>query len=123
MGDGTYWVRLVLRDRAGRVYREQKSFVIASRPPVVRLKLDKPRYRRGEQVQLRASASETTRTIVARLPGAAPVRLYWDPKAGASTGALTVPPHLAAGKYTLTVTAEDIAHNIGSQEVSLEVIP
>lgn len=25
--------------------------------------------------------------------------------------------------YTLTVTAEDIAHNIGSQEVTIEVLP
>jgi Ca-activated chloride channel family protein len=34
-----------------------------------------------------------------------------------------VPEHLAAGKYVLTVTAEDFAHNIGTQEVALEVLP
>jgi len=36
---------------------------------------------------------------------------------------MMVPSHLPAGKYSLTVTAEDFAHNIGSQEVALEVIP
>lgn len=34
-----------------------------------------------------------------------------------------IPAQLAAGRYTLTVTAEDFAHNIGSQEVSVEVLP
>jgi Ca-activated chloride channel family protein len=27
------------------------------------------------------------------------------------------------GRYTLTVTAEDIAHNLGSQEVSVDIVP
>jgi Ca-activated chloride channel family protein len=40
-----------------------------------------------------------------------------------NTGELIVPSHLAPGKYALTVTAEDFAHNIGSQEVSIEVAP
>src|SRR5271170_2736299 len=35
MADGTYPVRLILRDRDGSVYRESKSFVIASHPPVI----------------------------------------------------------------------------------------
>src|SRR5579859_5868252 len=33
MEDGTHTVRLVLRDRNGNVYREAKTFVIASKPP------------------------------------------------------------------------------------------
>jgi Ca-activated chloride channel family protein len=121
--DGTYRVQLVLRDKAGRLYRESKTFVIASKPPVVRVKLDKPRYRRGESALLRVSASETTRTIVARMYGAAPVRLRWTPEQGSNTGRLAIPASLPAGRYQLTVTAEDIAHNIGSQEVTLEVLP
>ncbi len=40
MQDGTYTVRLILRDRAGHTYRESKTFVIASKPPVVKMKLD-----------------------------------------------------------------------------------
>jgi Ca-activated chloride channel family protein len=123
LADGTYCVRLILRDRAGRVYRESKTFVIASKPPVVRVKLDKDRFRRGEIVRLRVSASDTTRTIVARLYGALPIRLKWNPGMGSNTGELIVPAFLAPGRYALTVTAEDFAHNIGSQEVSIEVVP
>lgn len=123
MSDGSYQVRLILRDREGRVFRESKSFVIASKPPVVRVKLDKTRFRRGEAVRLRVSASRTTRTVVARLYGAQPVYLHWNPEMGSNTGDLLVPDHLAAGRYTVRVTAEDFAHNIASQEVSIEVVP
>ena len=38
--DGTYSVRLILRDAAGHTYREAKSFVIASTPPDVKILLD-----------------------------------------------------------------------------------
>src|SRR4029077_19287612 len=55
--------------------------------------------------------------------GAAPVRLHWSPGAESNTGAIIVPSFLPAGKYSLTVTAEDFAHNIGTQEVALEVAP
>jgi Ca-activated chloride channel family protein len=116
-------VRLILRDRKGQVFRESKTFVIASKPPVVRVRLDQARVRRGETVRLRASASATTRTIVARMYGVGPVSLRWNAQAAANTGEFIVPAHLAAGRYTLTVTAEDFAHNIGSQEVSIEVAP
>ncbi len=123
LADGTYQVRLILRDKTGQVFREQKSFVIASKPPVVRVKLDKNRFRRGETIRLRVSASETTRTVVARLSGSAAVYLRWNPQAGTNTGELVIPGDLPAGPYTLTITAEDMAHNIGSQEVRVDVAP
>jgi Ca-activated chloride channel family protein len=123
MSDGTYWVRLILRDRQGHVYRERKSFVIASQPPMVRVKLDKPRYRAGEIVRLRVSASKNTRTVIARMYGAAAVELRWDAKSAANTGEFAIPAALPPGNYVLTVTAEDIAHNIGSQEVRVDVLP
>ncbi len=123
MADGTYNVRLILRDRAGHVYREAKTFVIASKPPTVRVLLPKTRYRRGETVPLRVRASASTRTISARLYGTAPVFLHWNQQAGANTGELVIPAALPAGKYQLNVTAEDIAHNIGTGEVSLEILP
>ncbi|HJX84435.1 MAG TPA: hypothetical protein VJ723_08845, partial [Candidatus Angelobacter sp.] len=72
---------------------------------------------------LKIQASASTRTLIAQLEGAAPVSLRWNPDAGASTGAVTVPEQLPPGKYRLTVTAEDVAHNIGAQEVQIEVIP
>jgi Ca-activated chloride channel family protein len=123
MSDGTYVVRLILRDREGHVYRESKTFVIVTQPPVVRVHLDKKQFRRGEPIPLRVSASARTRTVLARLYGAEPAYLAWNQDAGANTGNLLVPADLPAGSYTLTVTAEDIAHNIGSQEVTIEVLP
>ncbi len=123
MNDGTYDVRLIMRDHAGHTYREAKSFVIVSKPPVLRVSADRTSARPGETVQLRASASASTRTIVARLYGASPVELRWDPRAGASTGTLTIPDGLPAGRYVIRVTAEDIAHNVASEELTFDVLP
>jgi len=123
MKDGSYPVRLVLRDADGQVYREQKSFVIASTPPTVKVRLDKTRYRAGEMIPLKVSASENTRTLTARMEGLAPVCLHWNQEAGASTGHLWLPQALPAGEYVLAVTAEDMAHNLGSAEVHIEVVP
>jgi len=123
MQDGTYSVRLILRDRLGHTYREAKTFVIASKPPVVEVKLDRKRFQRGQVMNLKVSASRSTRTLVARLEGATPVELRWDAKAAANTGDLLIPRETIPGTYKLTVTAEDIAHNIGTQEVPIEVLP
>jgi len=121
--DGTYNVRLVLRDRLGHTYRESKSFVILSTPPVVAVRLDRKQFHRGETVALKVSASESTRTLTARLEGTAPIFLRWDSQVKANTGAIAIPSDLPAGSYRLSVTAEDIAHNTGSQEVQIEVLP
>jgi Ca-activated chloride channel family protein len=123
MQDGTYSVRLVLRNRAGHTYREAKTFVIASKTPIVQIKLDQKRYRRGQVLDLKVAASQSTRTLVARLEGAAPVGLKWDSKAGVNTGQLFIPNQMIPGTYRLTVTAEDIAHNMGSQGVDIEIVP
>ena len=125
MQDGTYTVRLILRDRVGHTYRESKTFVIASKPPVVQVKLDRKRFQRGQTIALKVSASESTRTLVARMEdaGAVPIALRWDAHAAANTGTLTIPDQTIPGTYKLTVTAEDIAHNIGTQEVQIEVLP
>jgi len=123
LADGTYPVRLVMRDRSGQTYRESKTFVIASKSPTVQIKLPKTRYRRGELVGLKVAASQNTRTLVACLEGAVPVSLRWDAKAGTNTGELFIPDQLIPGTYHLTVTAEDIAHNMGSQGVDIEIVP
>ncbi len=123
MPDGTHQVELVLRDERGNAYRERKTFVIASRPPVVRIKLDRTSYRRGDRVHLQVFASELTRTIVARLYGAAPVRLTWSADARSNIGDLRIPDDLPPGQYKIVVSAEDIAHNIGAAEVTLAVLP
>lgn len=123
MQDGTYSVGLVLRDQAGHTYRESKTFVIASKPPVVTIRMDTKRFHRGETIPLQVSATASTRTLMARLEGAAPVSLRWNQKAGANTGDLQIPADLPAGNYALTVIAEDVAHNIGTEEVQIEVLP
>jgi len=125
MQDGTYTVRLILHDKVGHTYRESKTFVIASKSPVVQVKLDRKRFQRGQTIDMKVSASENTRTLVARMDdaGALPVALRWNPHAAANTGTLTIPDQTIPGTYKLTVTAEDIAHNIGTQEVQIEVLP
>lgn len=123
MQDGTYGVRLVLRDRTGHTYRESKSFVISSKTPVVQIKLRTKRFRRGQVLELKVAASQSTRTLVARLEGTAPVGLKWDAKAGLNTGQLLIPAEMMPGSYKLTVTAEDIAHNMASQGVDIEIVP
>jgi Ca-activated chloride channel family protein len=123
MKDGTYSMQLILRDDHGNAYREAKTFVIASTPPAVKILLDRKQLRAGEAVLVKASASASTRTLTARLDGVAPVSLRWNSAAGANVGTLMVPQGFPTGRYTLTVTAEDIAHNIGSEEVQVEVLP
>jgi Ca-activated chloride channel family protein len=121
--DGTHAVRLVMRDKNGALYRESKTFVIASKPPTLKIILPRTRFRKGEVIQMKIHASASTRTLLAQLEGAAPVQLRWNPDEAASTGEIMVPNELAPGRYRLTVTAEDIAHNIGAQEVQIEVLP
>ena len=123
MADGRHEVRLILRGRDGHVYRESKSFLIASKPPVVRVHLTKKQFRRGETVELRVAASRSTRTLVARMYGISPVSLRWTPEARYNTGAFVIPASLPAGTYPLKLIAEDFAHNIGTAEVLLEVVP
>ena len=48
LADGTYRVRLMLRDQQGHAYRESKTFVIASQPPTVRVQLERTQFHRGD---------------------------------------------------------------------------
>ena len=57
------------------------------------------------------------------MDGAAPLELKWDARAGANTGQLLIPEQAIPGIYRLTVTAEDIAHNTGSEGVDIEIVP
>jgi Ca-activated chloride channel family protein len=123
MKDGTYSVRLILRDANGNTYREAKTFVIASTPPAVKLELNRSSLHRGEVLEIRAAATASTRTLTAHLEGVAPVMLRWNSKAGMNVGTLAIPAEMPIGRYTLTVTAEDVAHNLGTQEVVVDVVP
>ena len=123
MSDGAHTVRLILRDRQGRVYREEKTFLISSHPPIVRVNAGSGKVHAGDQLKLRVQASGTTRTITARLYGVEPLTLHWDESQKANTGVLSIPANLPPGRYGIHVTAEDIAHNVSHQEVPLEVLP
>lgn len=123
MKDGVYNVRLILRDNEGHLWREAKSFIIASTPPTVKVHLARNRYRDGEIVPLTVTASQSTRTLTARIENLAPVTLRWNPGAEASTGQIPIPAGLPAGEYRLTITGEDVAHNLGSAEVRIEIVP
>lgn len=123
MRDGTYNVRLILRDHSGNTYRENKSFIISSTPPTVKVTLASTRLHRGETVLLRANASQSTRTLTARLPGVLPVELRWNSQLATNAARLTIPAEMPLGSYKLVVTAEDIAHNLGTQEVTIDVVP
>ncbi len=123
LADGVYSVRLILRDKDGRVEREQKTFIISSKAPIVRTTIDRSRVHAGDVVTLNVRASETTRKITARLYGAEPVSIQWTEEAKSNTGKLQVPAQLPAGRYSIHVTAEDVAHNVSHQEVPLDVLP
>jgi Ca-activated chloride channel family protein len=127
MKDGTYSVRLILRDVRGNTYREEKTFVIASTPPVVKVSLSSRQLHRGQAVMVKANASQSTRTLIARLSGVGfesmPVTLRWSSAAGTNTGVLDVPQDMPIGRYALSVTAEDVAHNMGTEEVQVDVVP
>ncbi len=123
LADGSHEVRLILRDRNGHVYREAKTFVIASHPPALRVQLSATRVRGGDRLKVRVRASQTTRTVTAQLYGAEPLSLRWADADKANTGVLSVPASLPAGRYSLHVTAEDMAHNVSHQEVPLEILP
>jgi Ca-activated chloride channel family protein len=90
---------------------------------VLNIRLASKRYHQGDIIPVSVRASAGTRTLTARLEGAAPIYLHWNQQAGLNTGQLQVPPDLPAGTYRLTVIAEDIAHNIGTEEVQIEVLP
>jgi len=111
LGDGLHAVQMVLRDKNGRTYRERKTFLIASQAPLVSVKLGARAVRAGGTVEVSARATALTRTITAR------------ERAGVNLGQLRIPPQLPPGRYLVKVTAEDVAHNVASREVALEVLP
>ncbi len=121
MTDGVYYCRLILVDRQGRAYQEEKSFVIDSRPPRLQPSLSQTRVRAGEEIAITVRADSDTRRIAARIFGGSPVAIVWDAKAKANVGQLRIPAGLPSGTYTIQVTAEDFAHNLSVTEIMIEV--
>lgn len=122
MPDGTYACRLILSDQNGGVYEEQKTFVVDSHAPKIKIEMSAKQARAGEEILIKAAADKDTNRLTAKFYGAAPVALRWSNGDKANVGRLKIPENLAAGKYVLTVTAEDFAHNQSTAEVNLEVL-
>jgi Ca-activated chloride channel family protein len=122
MPDGSYRCRLLLTDKNGNGYQEEKSFVIDSHAPRLNARVGSQTVKAGDDVQLRVSADSDTFRLVARMYGAQPVQLFWSNKEQTNVGNLRVPPGLAAGRYTLVISAEDLAHNQSSTEIQIEVL-
>ncbi len=120
--DGAYRCRLLLTDKDGRGYQEEKSFVVDSHAPKLRVTVPTQTVRAGDELTVRVGADSDTVRLIAKLYGAQPAQLFWSAKEQTNMGVLRVPPTLAAGQYVLTVTAEDFAHNQASAEVRIAVL-
>ena len=120
--DGTYRCRLLMTDKNGNGYQETKSFVIDSHAPKLGVKLEDKPIRAGEELIVKVSADSDTVRLFARIYGAQPVPLSWSQQDQTNVGKLRVPANLASGRYMLTISAEDAAHNQSTAEVPIEVI-
>jgi Ca-activated chloride channel family protein len=122
MADGVYRCRLILVDKLGQAYQEEKSFVIDSRPPKLQAAVDQKVIRAGEDLAITVRSDRDTRRIAARIFGAVPVPVVWDEKARANVGHLRIPVGLPSGTYTIQITGEDFAHNSSSTELTVLVV-
>ncbi len=122
MPDGVYECRLILTDKDGNGFEERKTFVVDSHAPKVKINLPETSVKAGEELNIRVSADSDTARLTAKLYGAKPVQLFWSNAEKANVGKIRIPENLAPGKYALTVTAEDFAHNQNSEEIILEIL-
>lgn len=121
MPDGVYSCRLILTDKDGNGFEEKKTFVVDSHAPKVKINLRETSVKPGEEINISVSADSDTARLTAKLYGAKPVQLFWSNEEKANIGKMRIPESVAPGKYVLTVTAEDFAHNQNSEEIILEI--
>jgi uncharacterized membrane protein len=121
MPDGVYTCRLILTDKDGNGFEEKKTFVVDSRAPKVKINVPQTSMKMGEEIKIRVSSDNDTARLTAKLYGAKPVELRWSNEEKANVGRIRIPENIAPGKYALTVTAEDFAHNQNSEEIVLEI--
>jgi Ca-activated chloride channel family protein len=120
--DGTYRCRLLMTDRDGNAYQETKSFVIDSHAPRLKVALDKTNVRAGEDLVVKVAADSDTVRLFARMYGSQPAQLTWSSQEQTNTGKLRITAGLATVRYTITVSAEDAAHNQSTIEVPIDVV-
>lgn len=123
MPDGSYKCRLLLTDKYGQGFQEEKSFVIDSHAPKLEVKLAKTTLQAGDELTIKANADKDTIRLIAKLYSLSPINLRWSNKEQINIGNLQIPSDLPAGNYTLSVIAEDGAYNQSSQEINLVILP
>lgn len=122
MKDGTYKCRILLTDKNGNGYQEEKTFVVDSKSPNVKINLREKTVRAGDELEIRVNADSDTNRLTAKFYGAKPIKLSWSNAEKANFGKLQIPVNLASGKYTLTIVAEDFAHNQTTENIEVEVL-
>jgi Ca-activated chloride channel family protein len=122
MPDGAYKCRLLLTDKDGAGFQEEKSFVVDSHAPRLAASVETATVRAGDELGIRVAADPDTSRLTAKMYGARPVELRWSAQARTNVGRLRVPPNLAAGRYVLNISAEDFAHNHSSAEIEINVL-
>jgi len=120
--DGTYRCRLLMTDKDGNAYQEAKSFVIDSHAPKLKVKLDSTTVRAGDELAVKVSADSDTVRLFARMYGSQPAQLRWALQEQTNVGKLRIAAGLATGRYMITVSAEDSAHNQSTVEVPIDVV-
>jgi Ca-activated chloride channel family protein len=122
MSDGTYFCRLLMTDKDGNGYQEEKSFVVDAHAPKPKISLEKKKYHAGEEILLKVSSDKDTSKLMAKFYGTKPTQLFWSDQDRMNVGKFKIPDDLTAGKYILTVTAEDFAHNLSTTEIEVEIL-
>lgn len=121
MKDGRYPVRILIQDASGARVSETKHFVLDGTPPAIQPSVPAS-ARAGELVRITAKADQDVVLLSARVGGAPPVPLRWDPAAACSVALLRVPPG-ASGPQEVVFEAVDGAKNRGFARATMEVRP
>jgi Ca-activated chloride channel homolog len=122
MPDGAYRCRLLMTDAGGNGYEEEKSFVVDSHAPKLKVALARDTVHAGDELKITASADSDTVRLTAKMYGAQAADMRWSNTDKTNVGILRVPATLAPGRYVVTVSAEDFAHNQSDAEVTVEVV-
>lgn len=120
--DGIYSCTIVLRDRWGQTYVEQKKFRVDSAAPIFRMiPLRERSFAGGDVIRFEVKAPADTRRIVAFNPVLGKTDLTYDRRVHSSVGFLKIPKGIPPGAYPLQLEAVDFAANQYSRTVIVEV--
>lgn len=117
--DGRYGVRILIHDASGARISETKHFVLDGTPPTI-LPDPLPAARTGDTVRVSVRTDADVIVLTARMAGAPPVPLRWDPASQRSVGLLRVPAGVP-GVREILFEAVDGAKNHSFARTTLEV--